>query len=162
MREELIVRRIEPFLHILPLAAGLGTAIPPLFMEMYNPTGTEIFYNLPSYSFVLFLMFPILPDFLLIHTNLHQLMKVGISFLFPHDSWWYINSVRFPRSCKGDILFYFPPSNFLLPRQQLGAQIYLGKNSVHMHLQIGFVHTAVCLYILMFGLTVLSFLFWKK
>ena len=68
--------------------------------------------------------------------------------------------IVFDSHARDKVTFYFfSYSNFLLPRQQLGAQIYLGKNSVHMELQIGFVHTAVCLYILMFGLTVLSFLF---
>ena len=38
MREQHIVKFVEPFLHLIPLGMGLGIAIPPLVNELYNPT----------------------------------------------------------------------------------------------------------------------------
>ena len=40
MEEQNVTRRVEPFLHLFSLSCGLGAAVPPLFLEMYNPTGT--------------------------------------------------------------------------------------------------------------------------
>jgi hypothetical protein len=38
MKEERIRKRVEPFLHALPIAIGLGVAVPSLFLELYNPS----------------------------------------------------------------------------------------------------------------------------
>mmetsp|Transcript_20118 Transcript_20118/g.24791 ORF Transcript_20118/g.24791 Transcript_20118/m.24791 type:complete len:470 (+) Transcript_20118:77-1486(+) len=37
MREENIHKRVEPFLHSIPMFFGLVVAIPPLFLDLYNP-----------------------------------------------------------------------------------------------------------------------------
>ncbi len=41
MREDKIVKWVEPILHIVPLVVGLGYAIPPFFTKMYNATGKK-------------------------------------------------------------------------------------------------------------------------
>lgn len=41
MEEERIVKRVEPFLHIFPVALALGCAVPVLMMDLYNPTGWD-------------------------------------------------------------------------------------------------------------------------
>mmetsp|Transcript_17849 Transcript_17849/g.20337 ORF Transcript_17849/g.20337 Transcript_17849/m.20337 type:complete len:472 (-) Transcript_17849:278-1693(-) len=37
MREKIIHKRVEPFLHSIPMFFGLVVAIPPLFLDLYNP-----------------------------------------------------------------------------------------------------------------------------
>ena len=41
MEEDRIVKRVEPILHILPVALGLSMAIPALLLELYNPVGWD-------------------------------------------------------------------------------------------------------------------------
>jgi hypothetical protein len=41
MREETILKYVEPILHFLPLAIGLAGAIFPLPLDLYNPTGWD-------------------------------------------------------------------------------------------------------------------------
>ncbi len=50
MREDVIAKRVEPLLHITALAFGLGYAVPPLFMEMYNATSKDILTHLLTHS----------------------------------------------------------------------------------------------------------------
>jgi len=38
MRESNVKKKVEPFLHLIPLGLGLGIALIPIFYEMYNPT----------------------------------------------------------------------------------------------------------------------------
>lgn len=38
MKEKNIEKYLEPIIHCLPIVFGLGFAVPPLFLEMYNPT----------------------------------------------------------------------------------------------------------------------------
>jgi len=37
MSEENIHKRVEPFLHFIPIFSGLAVAIPPIFLDLYNP-----------------------------------------------------------------------------------------------------------------------------
>ena len=37
MKEETIIRKIEPFLHAIPVVLGLICSLPPLLVDMYNP-----------------------------------------------------------------------------------------------------------------------------
>ena len=41
MKEDRIKKRVEPLFHMIPLLAGLTASVPPLFMQMYNPTGWD-------------------------------------------------------------------------------------------------------------------------
>jgi hypothetical protein len=40
MKEKKIKKYVEPIIHGLPIVFGLGFALPPLFLELYNPTTT--------------------------------------------------------------------------------------------------------------------------
>ena len=48
MREQKIRKFVEPFFHLLPLAAGLVTAIPPLLQGAYNPSGWDSYCTINS------------------------------------------------------------------------------------------------------------------
>lgn len=37
MKEERIVKRVEPIFHLVPLAHALQAAVPPIFYQLYNP-----------------------------------------------------------------------------------------------------------------------------
>jgi hypothetical protein len=47
MRERNIRKYVEPFIHGLPLLVGLSYAVPPLFLEMYNPGITSYAWCAP-------------------------------------------------------------------------------------------------------------------
>jgi hypothetical protein len=52
MKDEKIKKYIEPLLHLFPIAAALSFAIPPLILNMYNPSLEEAWCNVqafPSY-----------------------------------------------------------------------------------------------------------------
>ena len=41
MEEEKIKRRVEPFLHLIPLFCGFALAVPPLVLQLYNPVSFD-------------------------------------------------------------------------------------------------------------------------
>ena len=48
MREQKKRKFVEPFFHLLPIAAGLAAAIPPLLHETYNPSGWDSYCTINS------------------------------------------------------------------------------------------------------------------
>jgi len=55
MKERNLRKYVEPALHLIPIALGLGTAVPPLFLEMYNPSPSDRWCTLIPYPPVCFL-----------------------------------------------------------------------------------------------------------
>lgn len=48
IKEQTILRYVEPFLHVIPLGYALVNALYPLFYENYNPTGWEAWCTIAS------------------------------------------------------------------------------------------------------------------
>lgn len=48
MPEESIVKRVEPFLHIIPIISGLAAAILPLVLNLYNPVGWDAWCSIAT------------------------------------------------------------------------------------------------------------------
>jgi hypothetical protein len=49
MTEAKITRYLEPILHLIPITIGLGMAISPLLLDMYNPSIGTLFCTIVAY-----------------------------------------------------------------------------------------------------------------